>query len=497
MTLARDASEHEEILALLVEVARRHTVGGVLRTIVDGLMALGGSERPLRVAVWLSDPDRPGSPPIPGAMAGVEARGEEPLIAGVMASGKDAFMTDEDDWDGSGGYPAWAARVGVVEYAALPMTYRDQRVGVLSVHASASLDAVMAKPHAALRTMADHGAACIANARASEQLRQVAARLDLENGHLRHDVGRLGEFGEILGDTAAMRKCREQIELAAGTIAPVLIRGEVGTGKELMARAIHDRSDRRRGPCIVVSCRSVGDESDYQGAFANADAGTLFLKDVDALPLEVQQRLYGTLGDRPGRRGGKEVARTANLRLVASTTHDLEEPSNGARFHEGLFHRISVMCLDVPPLRDRADDVAVLAAVFLRRNCERLGVPPKTLALEEVDRLTSYDWPGNVRELKAVMEVAATSMGAGRPLDLVLQRGARVGSEPRPAAVLTDAEFRQRERDNLLAALHEADWKVAGRAGAAARLGLKPTTLAARLRVMGIQKPPRGGGRPT
>ena len=95
------------------------------------------------------------------------------------------------------------------------------------------------------------------------------------------------------------------------------------------------------------------------------------------------------------------------------------------------------------------------------------------------------------------MEGAAPAMGAGRPLDLVLQRGARVGSEPRPAAVLTDAEFRQRERDNLLAALHEADWKVAGRAGAAARLGLKPTTLAARLRVMGIQKPPRGGGRPT
>jgi len=180
---------------------------------------------------------------------------------------------------------------------------------------------------------------------------------------------------------------------------------------------------------------------------------------------------------------------------VASTSCDLEEESRRGRFHEDLFHRISVMCLDVPPLKDRADDIAVLAAAFLRRSCYRLGVPLKTLPPEVVDRLTSYDWPGNVRELRAAIEAAATATVGGKPLDVVLPSGPRVGHRSRSAPILTDAEFRQRERDNLLAALHETEWKVAGRGGAAARLGIKPTTLAARLRVMGIQKPPRGGAR--
>jgi transcriptional regulator with GAF, ATPase, and Fis domain len=490
----REMAGHDEILALVVEVARRHTVGGVLRTIVDGLMAVGRGEKPLRAAVWVADPDRPDGPLIPGAVAGAEGRGEEPLIARATASGRYAFITDEDDWDDYGGYPAWAAREGVVGYAALPMTYRDQRVGVLSLQTASSLDALMTDPFTALQAVADHGAACIANARASEHLRQVAARLDQENGHLRGDVLRLGGFGEVLGDSPAVRKCLAQIELAAQTTAPVLIRGEVGTGKELMARVIHDGSDRGRGQFIAVSCASIP-PARIEGELFDTPAagGTLFLKDVDALPPEVQQRLHGVLGDG---RPGTDVARATDLRLLASTTHDLRKGSSGGRFHEGLYHRISVMCLDVPPLRDRRDDVAVLAGAFLRRTCERLRLPHRTLAPEEIDRLAAYDWPGNAGELKAVIEIAATPMVAGRPLDIVLpDGGTRVGSQTPSAPILTDAEFRRRERENLLAALGEADWKVAGRRGAAARLGIKATTLSARMRVMGIRKPPRGGGR--
>ncbi|MCZ6915591.1 MAG: sigma 54-interacting transcriptional regulator [Gemmatimonadetes bacterium] len=513
MTASQKPGDPDEVVALLVEVARRHTVGGVVRTIVDGLMGAVGSGNLFRVAVWLANPDDPDGPLLPAAAAGGEGRGEELLIGRVAATGRHLFMADEGDWDDHGGYPAWAVRQGVVGYAAVPMAYRRQPIGVLSVHAGASLEAVLAQPMAALRTIADHGAACIANARASGQLRQVATRLELENAHLRGDVRRLGEFGEILGEAAALRKCLEQIDLAGGTAAPVLIRGERGTGKELMARAVHERSTRRRGPFVAVSCASIspdrmerelfgslrgaspGAEADHRGAFEIADGGTLFLKDVDALSAEVQRGLHDSLRDHRYRRLGEKTARSTNVRLVVSTTRDLGKAVNGQRFREELFHRISVLCLEVPPLRDRADDVAVLAAAFLRRNCDRLGVPPKTFAPEELERLTSYGWPGTVRELKAAIESATSARVHGTRFDMGLPLGTRAEPRSRSVRILTDAELRERERDNVLAALREADWRVSGRAGAAARLDLKPTTLAARMVSMGIERPRRGHSR--
>jgi transcriptional regulator with GAF, ATPase, and Fis domain len=319
-----------------------------------------------------------------------------------------------------------------------------------------------------------------------------------------------------------LQRVLEQIDPVASTDATVLILGETGTGKELIARAIHDRSSRRHRPLIKVNCGAVPRElfeseffghvkgaftgalRDRAGRFHLAHEGTLFLEEVGEIPLELQPKLLRVLQDGEFERLGEDRTRRVDVRIVAATNHDLQHDVEAGRFREDLFYRLSVFPIRVPPLRERRDDIPLLTAHFLRQACSRLHCGPVTYTAEHIRQLQAYDWPGNVRELQNVIERAViVSPGDALRLDLGLpsrvpgrrplvpRRGPAPGSEP-----VSEAEWKRQERQNLLAALQQAGGKIYGPGGAAELLGVKPTTLASRLKALGIKKPSKRWKKP-
>ena len=302
-----------------------------------------------------------------------------------------------------------------------------------------------------------------------------------------------------------------QIDLVAGTNANVLILGESGTGKELVARAIHQRSQRCHGPLVKVNCASIPKElfeseffghargaftgalRDRIGRFQLADSGTIFLDEIGEIPLDLQSKLLRVLQEREFERVGEETPRRVDVRIIAATNRDLEGESRAGRFREDLYYRLGVFPIQVPPLRDRAADIGPLAAHFVRHFCEQLNLPSRTLTRGDVERLARYDWPGNIRELQNVIERALIRSRGGR-LEFELGE-ARQRLPPKPMAgragedatpVLTDTEIKEMERANIERALRRCNGQVYGKDGAAALLGMKPTTLWSRLRSLGI-----------
>lgn len=351
------------------------------------------------------------------------------------------------------------------------------------------------------------------NARLRRQLAQ-------ENAYLREEATRELAFGEIVGHSQAMQRVLEQVDLVAPTEATVLIQGETGTGKELIARAIHARSRRRDRPLIKVNCGGIPRElfeseffghvkgaftgalRDRSGRFQVAHGGTLFLDEVGDIPLELQSKLLRVLEDCEFERVGDDCTRRVDVRVIAATNHDLAQDAQAGCFREDLFYRLSVFPIHVPPLRDRREDIPLLTAHFLRQSGPRLHQAPVPATGDQLRQLHAYAWPGNVRELQNVLERAViVSRGGPLRLDLVLptrvlgrrlvpSRGLTSAAAPVP-----EAEQRHRERENLQAALQQTGGKIYGPGGAAALLGIKPTTLASRLIALGIERPGCGARR--
>ncbi len=325
-------------------------------------------------------------------------------------------------------------------------------------------------------------------------------------------------FGEIIGQSAALGKLLEQIELVAPTTASVLVLGESGTGKELVARAIHERSGRSARPLVKVNCAAVprdlfeseffghvkgsftGALRDRIGRFQLADGGTLFLDEVGEIPLDLQGKLLRVLQEGQIERVGDDCTRRVDVRVIAATNRDLEADVAAGRFRRDLYFRLSVFPIEVLPLRDRPEDIPLLAQHFFERLCLQLHRPAIPLSPHSLAQLQRYSWPGNVRELQNVVERAVISSRDGRPrFDNLLAGTSRQAEKPagktaarRPAVaagVLTEGEIRQLEIENLLAALEEANWKVYGPRGAAELLCMRPTTLSSRMRKLGIRKP--------
>jgi transcriptional regulator with GAF, ATPase, and Fis domain len=242
----------------------------------------------------------------------------------------------------------------------------------------------------------------------------------------------------------------------------------------------------------------TGAHRDRVGRFELADGGTIFLDEVGEIPLSLQSKLLRVLQESEYERVGDEKTRTVNVRVIAATNRDLEQAVADGRFREDLFYRLSVFPIDVPPLRERGDDVVQLAAHFLERTCKDFGHAPLTLSKQQAALLKKYDWPGNIRELKNVIERAVIlSQGKVLRLDLamanILDPAAQirhsVPAETERQRILTDAELNELSRRNMLDALRASDWRVSGPRGAARRLGLKPTTLADRMKKLGISRP--------
>lgn len=360
--------------------------------------------------------------------------------------------------------------------------------------------------------------------RAERELRVALAEnarlreeLERERDYLREEVNVAMNFGRIVGQSPALKHMLTQVEAVSRTPANVLVLGESGVGKELVAHAIHARSDRAEGPLVKVNCASIpkelfeseffghvkgaftGAHRDRVGRFQLADGGTIFLDEVGEIPIELQGKLLRVLQESEFERVGDDVTRTVDVRVIAATNRYLERLVLDGEFREDLFYRLSVFPIRVPPLRERKEDVIQLARHFLEATCREFGRSPLTLTRAQLQVIQAYDWPGNVRELKNVIERAVIlSDGNVLRLDLSLPADLSATSGPAPATaapgedrILTEQELKTLQRDNLVAALEQANWRVSGQGGAAELLGLRPTTLADRIKSFNIKKPSR------
>jgi len=352
-------------------------------------------------------------------------------------------------------------------------------------------------------------------------LRNVDERLEAERRilslteeaeYLRTELRQLGGSGEILGRSVPLLHVLTEVRQVGPADTTVLILGETGTGKELFARALHEASRRRGKPMIKVNCAAIpaalieseffghergaftGATARRDGRFTLADGGTIFLDEVGELPLELQGKLLRVLQEGEFEPVGSSRTHKVDVRVVAATNRDLGRSVAEGRFREDLFYRLSVFPLTLPPLRQRGDDVVLLAAAFARQFAARAGRQLAPLGPEGAARLRAYSWPGNVRELQNVIERAViTSRDGELNLDRALP-AASVAEERTaapaldPTAVMTAKELAAVERENLRRALEATGWRVAGESGAARLLGVAPSTLASRMKSLGLRR---------
>jgi len=444
-------------------------------------------------------------------------------VGAVAAGGVPVLVTDPAT-DPKIRHPEWVRAEGIQGFAGLPLTCRGEMLGVLGVFVRAPITAAAVD---VLRIVANHAAAAIATARAFAQVEAMRRKLLIENQLLRR--GTDSDVLELVGGSPKLRDVLHQIGAVAITDATVLVLGESGTGKELVARAIHQNSRRAGGPFIEVNCAAIprelseselfghvrgafsGATRDRVGRFEAAAGGTLFLDELGELPIELQGKLLRVLQEGTYERVGEVRVRKADVRIVAATNRNLLGDVEAGRFRQDLYYRLAVYPIRLPALRERKEDLPSLATHLLGRICRRLGRPMVALTPEQLGALARHDWPGNVRELLNVLERAVISAdGDGTlnlPIDVAADEPPRGGPPPRvwfpvtvpvpalegpsfvpasgPSRVLADFEVRRQENDNLRRALESCGGKIYGPDGAAALLGLKPTTLASRLKRLG------------
>ena len=402
--------------------------------------------------------------------------------------------------------PTWAKDEGILGFEGQPLIFKGEVLGVLAIFTRSVLT-----PHCLdwLRMIADLVAASLANTRAFEEIERLRAQLELENEYLREEVSDARAFGGILGQSSAMRAIVRQIELVAPTDANVLILGESGTGKELVAQEIHQRSARKGRPLVRVNCASIprelyeseffgdmkgaytGAVRDRAGRFEMAHGGTLFLDEVGEIPLELQSKLLRVLQEGTYERLGDDRTLKADVRIIAATNRNLKAEIDAGGFRQDLYYRLNVFPLEVPPLRDRAEDIPLLAQEFLNRTKRRFNRPDVELTQGNILLLQAYAWPGNVRELINVIERAViTSRSRALRFDFpdARQRGRRAAPAVDRGVVLPQSEIKRIEQENIRAALAQTDGRVHGPGGAAELLGMRPTTLASRIKRMGLDR---------
>ncbi|MBI1347804.1 GAF domain-containing protein [bacterium] len=524
---------------LLLDLAQEHSVVELMRLITN---RLSDSSRVALTRIWLVQPTVECTGCLTPDLCQTESR-----CLQLVASGGRSVIDPAVEWNGTDGafrrmpigarkvgriaatgeaievaeltnplpdwvaQPEWMRSEGIRGFAGQPLIHRGQVLGVLAVFARQRIgDECMGW----LRMIADHAASAITTARAFAEIDSLRKRLELENEYLREEVTGAGAFGELIGQSPAIKAVARQIDLVATTDASVLILGESGTGKELVAREIHARSKRTGRPLIKVNCAAVPRElyeseffghakgaftgalRDRVGRFELAEGGTLFLDEVGEIPLELQAKLLRVLQEGELERIGEERTRRVNVRLVAATNRDLRTEAEGGRFRQDLYYRLSVFPIEVPPLRKRKEDIPLLADHFLESSSRKVGRRKLPLTLANVQRLQQYDWPGNVRELQHVIERSViTSTGGRLSIELpISNKPSRAPADPiAEVGIRTDAQIRQIEADNLRAALKASNGRVSGPNGAAQWLGIKPTTLASRIKALGIQQESKDG----
>jgi transcriptional regulator with GAF, ATPase, and Fis domain len=425
-------------------------------------------------------------------------------VGQVASTGKSFLIEDAFLYPDLTAQPEWIRREGIHGFAGHPLIFHEETLGVLGAFGRMQF---LDEHFKWLRLFADQAAVSIANARAFEEIHALHEQVKQENDYLRAEVKE--NFGGLLGQSPALNAILSQIDLVAPTEASVLILGESGTGKELIARAIHDRSSRSSRALVKVNCASIPHElfeseffghsrgsftgavRDRMGRFELADGGTLFLDEVAEIPLELQSKLLRVLQEGEFERVGEGRTRKVSVRVLAATNRKVEEEVESGRFRRDLYFRLSVFPLHVPPLRDRLEDIEILAASFLEQTIKRMHSRPLVLTQENLQELTRYSWPGNVRELQNIIERAVILARDG-PLQFRLAESAiSDASEPTQTAGVSMRKQRlEFERRRIVEALEKSCGKIYGPDGAAELLGMRPTTLSSKIAALGIKRQP-------
>ena len=401
-----------------------------------------------------------------------------------------------------------------------PRTYTTKGGEVIEALVSARVDrdadGEVNRMYVALKDVTERNRAARRLREAFKENAKLRDELERERDYLREEVQVSMNFGRIIGESQALKKMLARLEAVAQTSASVLIEGESGVGKELVAHVIHSRSARSDGPLVKVNCASIphelfeseffghvkgaftGAHRDRMGRFQLADGGTLFLDEIGEIPLDLQGKLLRVLQESEFERVGDDRTHSVDVRVIAATNRDLDSAVQQGAFREDLYYRLSVFPIEVPPLRERGEDIVQLASHFLEKICQDFGHRPLTLSRQQVALLKKYDWPGNVRELKNVIERAVIlSRGKVLRLDLAMADILRSVSvapgdvrDSSTPVVMTEKELVAFQKENMIAALSLSNWRVSGSDGAAQLIGLKASTFTDRMKKFGVTKPP-------
>ena len=431
--------------------------------------------------------------PVADTLAGIIFRGRE---GRVLGSGDIRRMSPITS--------AILEREGLQSICAAPLIFLDKSLGMLSV---GSRQAGFFNPEDIpfYTQVAGQIAIALENALSYKRIEELNARLAEEKVYLEDEIRTDNRFEEIIGQSRALKAILKQVETVAPTDSTVLIYGETGTGKELLARAIHDLSARRQGTFVKLNCAAIPTgllESEMfgheKGAFTGAIAqrvgrfelahrGTMFLDEVGEIPLELQTKLLRVLQEREFERLGSSKTIRTDARLVAATNRNLAEMVDRREFRADLYYRLNVFPITAPALRERREDIPLLVRYFVQQFARRMNKRITHIPAESMQALERYTWPGNIRELQNFVE-RAVILSQGASLEASVQELTRVAVKPvapiasaAGAVTLADAE-----REAIERALGESGGKVGGQKGAAARLGMKRTTLQAKMRKLGL-----------
>ena len=332
-----------------------------------------------------------------------------------------------------------------------------------------------------------------------EEVQRFRDRLQTENVSLREQIQSNDGHRHIVGESEAIQKMLAMAKMVGPTDTAVLITGETGSGKELLAQAIHNMSGRRSKPMVIVNCAALPpalieselfgrEKGAYTGAmtrqagrFEVADGSTLVLDEIGDLPIDLQVKLLRVLQDGRFERLGTNRTLTVDVRMIAATNRDLGAMVRDGRFREDLFHRLNVYPIEVPPLRARVSDIPLLVWRFVQEFNKKMGKSIDSISSQTMERLKQYPWPGNVRELRNLIE-RAMIVSTGRSLTIDLPA---VAAGPSPVPVTLE----EVERKHICNVLERVHWRISGKQGAAEILGLRPTTLHSRIKKLGIPRP--------
>jgi PAS domain S-box-containing protein len=431
-----------------------------------------------------------------------------PWFIGQFRHGKEVFARSlPDDLPPEAAHEReYCLKHGIQSNVAVPLKVGGSVLGAITFaflrHGCAWPAEILSRLHLIGEVFAN----AILRRRTEESLRQALAenqklreRLEQENLYLREQAVLQHQHGRIIGRSEAITRVLSEAERVAATDAPVLLLGETGTGKELLAHTIHELSDRKGQPMVIVNCASLpatlieselfgreagaytGAASAQVGRFVVADGSTLFLDEVGEFPVELQAKLLRVLQDGRFERLGSPKTVKVDVRIIAATNRDLELAVREGKFRPDLYHRLNVFPIRIPPLRDRRDDIPPLAWAFVESFGRRMGKSIKSIPRKTMQQLQQYAWPGNVRELSNVIE-RAMILATGDALHVQLP------SDPQHAAAPL-MTLRETEREQILRTLQDTGWRIRGPGGAAEVLGIKPTTLEARMAKLGIRRP--------